>query len=185
MFTRNRVRRVSLKGATIGAMLSISALLALPLTSATAKTLTDATANAGSRGATVSSKQERCLATAIYFEARGESDRGQRAVADVILARVRTAGWPKTICGVVYQGSGRRTGCQFSFACDGRADVPRGEAWLDAKEIAADALDENGGDEASLRSALYFHNRGVRPGWARHMVRVARIGGHIFYRPRA
>jgi spore germination cell wall hydrolase CwlJ-like protein len=180
--TRNRALRVSLKSATIGAALSLCALSALPL-SANAKTLTDATASGASHEVTINSKQERCLATAIYFEARGESERGQRAVADVILARARTPGWPKTICGVVYQGSARRTGCQFSFTCDGRADAPRGEAWAEAKEIAADALDED--NTATLRSALYFHNTGVRPSWCRHMVRVARIGGHIFYRPRA
>jgi len=125
----------------------------------------------------------RCLATAIYFEARGEPERGQRAVADVVLARVRSAGWPKTVCGVVYQGAHRRTGCQFSFACDGLPERPRGEAWRTAKDIASEALES---DDAKpvLRNATYFHTKGVRPSWSKRMVRVASIGSHIFYRPR-
>jgi len=131
----------------------------------------------------VGAQQERCLALAIYFEARGESESGQRAVAEVVLARVRSPGWPKTICGVVYQGANNRGACQFSFACDGQAEHAKGEAWLTAQDIAADALDERGG--AKFRNATYFHTTGVRPSWSRHMVRVARIGAHIFYRPRA
>jgi spore germination cell wall hydrolase CwlJ-like protein len=127
------------------------------------------------------SRDARCLAIAVYFEARGESERGQRAVADVVLARVRTAGWPKTVCGVVYQGAQRRTGCQFSFACDGLPERPRGEAWLRAKEIAADALDA---PKPASRSAIYFHTKNVKPSWSKRMVRVASIGSHIFYRPR-
>ena len=129
-------------------------------------------------------RQATCLATAIYFEARGESERGQRAVADVVLARVRSPGWPKTICGVVYQGADHRGACQFSFACDGRAEHAHGEAWDTAKDIAAEALDTHGG-KAKFRNATYFHTTGVRPSWSRRMVRVARIGAHIFYRPRA
>ena len=131
--------------------------------------------------ATRGSRDAHCLATAIYFEARGESARGQRAVADVVLARARTAGWPKTVCGVVYQGAHRKTGCQFSFACDGLPERPRGEAWRAAKDIAAEALDA---PKPALRSAIYFHTKSVRPSWSKRMVRVASIGSHIFYRPR-
>src|SRR5262249_31014122 len=87
------------------------------------------------------SDEAHCLATAIYFEARGESQKGQRAVAEVILARTRTPGRPKTVCGVVFEGSNRRTGCQFSFTCDGRSDVARGgEAWTQAQRVAKKAI---------------------------------------------
>ena len=84
--------------------------------------------------APVAHGEKHCLATAIYFEARGESVKGQKAVAEVILARARTPGRPSTICGVVYEGSGRRTGCQFSFTCDRASDVARaGALWFDAR----------------------------------------------------
>lgn len=131
----------------------------------------------------VNGKQKNCLATAIYFEARGESERGQRAVADVVLARVRSPGWPKTICGVVYQGSNRKTGCQFSFTCDGLPERPRGEAWDTAKEIAAEALASRK-SKPVLSNAIYFHTKHCKPRWSKKMVRVASIGSHIFYRPR-
>lgn len=131
----------------------------------------------------VGARQEQCLATAIYFEARGESARGQRAVADVVLARVRAPGWPKTICGVVYQGAHRKTGCQFSFACDGRPERPRGEAWTKAKEIASDAVASRK-SKPVLRNAIYFHTKHCKPRWSKSMVRIASIGSHIFYRPR-
>ena len=136
-----------------------------------------------SEATTVDRHDAHCLATAIYFEARGEPERGQRAVADVVLARVRTAGWPKTVCGVVYQGAHRKTGCQFSFACDGLPERPRGEAWLTAKDIADDALSSQDAKPV-VRNAIYFHTKGVKPSWSKRMVRVASIGSHIFYRPR-
>jgi spore germination cell wall hydrolase CwlJ-like protein len=124
-----------------------------------------------------------CLATAIYFEARGESAKGQRAVADVILARTRTPGRPKTICGVVYEGSKRRTGCQFSFTCDRHSDVARpGAQWLRAQRIAAAVV--AGEAEPVVHGATFYHADYVRPRWAKRMVRVAQIGSHIFYRPK-
>jgi spore germination cell wall hydrolase CwlJ-like protein len=121
-----------------------------------------------------------CLATAIYFEARGESTKGQRAVAEVILARTRQAGRPKSVCGVVYEGSHRRTGCQFSFTCDGIADVVRSSsAWARAKRVAALVLNSR---KKVSRGATHYHATSVRPYWASSMVKVARIGSHIFYR---
>jgi spore germination cell wall hydrolase CwlJ-like protein len=123
-----------------------------------------------------------CLATAIYFEARGESVKGQRAVGEVILARTRQPGRPKTVCGVVYEGSHRSTGCQFSFTCDGIADVVRnGGAWARAKRVAALVLGSRGRKKIS-RGATHYHATSVRPYWASSMVKVARIGSHIFYR---
>jgi spore germination cell wall hydrolase CwlJ-like protein len=130
-----------------------------------------------------STDEAHCLATAIYFEARGESARGQRAVADVVLARVRTPGRPKSICGVVYEGSHRRTGCQFSFTCDRHSDVARpGLQWSRAQRIAAAAI--AGEAEPVVHGATFYHAEYVKPRWARRMVRVAQIGSHIFYRPK-
>jgi spore germination cell wall hydrolase CwlJ-like protein len=123
-----------------------------------------------------------CLTTAIYFEARGESVKGQRAVGEVILARTRQPGRPKSVCGVVYEGSHRSTGCQFSFTCDGIADVVRNSAaWARAKRVAALVLSSSGRKKVS-RGATHYHATSVRPYWASSMVKVARIGSHIFYR---
>jgi len=127
-----------------------------------------------------------CLATAVYFEARGESAKGQRAVAEVVLARTRVKGRPKSVCGVVYQGSHRKWRCQFSFACDGRSDVARNKkAWKRAKKIAAAALRARGKAKTKVvRGATFYHARYVKPRWAKHMIVVARIGSHIFYKPK-
>lgn len=126
--------------------------------------------------------EKACLATAVYFEARGESARGQAAVAQVVLARVKARGRPKSICGVVYEGSHLSTGCQFSFTCDGLADVIRDQdAWTRAQGIASRAM--RGKLKSVARGATYFHARYVRPYWASSMVKVATIGTHVFYRP--
>lgn len=120
-----------------------------------------------------------CLATALYFEARGEGIKGQAAVAEVILNRVDSANFPKTICGVVNQSNGN--GCQFSFTCDGASDKIRDRsAWLVANKIA-EAMVE-GAPRALTDGATYFHTPAVRPSWARRFTRTAMIGGHIFYR---
>jgi spore germination cell wall hydrolase CwlJ-like protein len=125
-----------------------------------------------------------CLTTAIYHEARYESDRGQRAVAEVILARTRTRGRPKSVCGVVYEGAWRATGCQFSFTCDGLSDgAGDPHQWARAKRTATLALGRKGKD-TNARGATFYHASYVKPRWAKRMKRVARIGTHVFYRPR-
>jgi spore germination cell wall hydrolase CwlJ-like protein len=138
--------------------------------------------------AAASWKSERhCLATAIYFEARGESTKGQKAVADVVLARTHVRGRPKTVCGVVYQGSKRRTGCQFSFTCDGKSDVARNKkSGKKALRIASAALraHERGKRKSVVRGATFYHAKYVKPRWAKRMVKVAVIGAHVFYRPK-
>lgn len=129
--------------------------------------------------------ERHCLATAIYFEARGESVKGQKAVAEVVLARTRTPGRPSTICGVVYEGSKRKTGCQFSFTCDRASDVARaGAQWAEAQRIAATVMTTHGRGKSVSRGATFYHADYVKPRWARGMVRVAQIGSHIFYRPK-
>jgi hypothetical protein len=122
-----------------------------------------------------------CLTAAIYYEARSQTLDGQRAVAQVVLNRVRDPAFPASVCGVVYQGSNRTTGCQFSFTCDGSLDRPREPlAWARASVIAADAL--GGAVYAPVGSATFYHANYVSPWWASSMTQVATIGAHIFYR---
>jgi spore germination cell wall hydrolase CwlJ-like protein len=125
--------------------------------------------------------EENCLARGVYFESRSESDLGQLAVAKVILNRVKSPNFPKTICGVVYQGSGSRNSCQFSFACDGQPDdVKSPTAWAHAKAIASRAIN-NDPSVAMLGSAVNYHADYVKPRWSHTMRRLIRIGHHIFY----
>lgn len=123
--------------------------------------------------------QWECLKTALYFEARGESLKGQFAVAEVILNRVDSAAYPNSVCGVVGQGS--RGSCQFSYHCDGQGEAmhERGAADL-AGRIARVMLD--GAPRGLTSGATYFHSRAVRPNWANKFPRTASIGAHLFYR---
>jgi hypothetical protein len=121
-----------------------------------------------------------CLASAIYYEAATEPDEGQRAVAQVVLNRVRHPKWPHSVCGVVYQGSSA-PGCQFSFACDGAmARGPMLSAWIRARRVAERAL--AGEVYAPVGSATFYHTMQVAPAWGRRMTPVAIVGAHIFYR---
>jgi spore germination cell wall hydrolase CwlJ-like protein len=121
-----------------------------------------------------------CLTQAVYYEARGEGVDGMRAVAQVILNRVRHPAYPKTICGVVYQGAYQRTSCQFSFVCNGAMGAPiESWAWRRAKTIADAAL--GGYVMPAVGTSTSFHTTGVKPGWGGTMDKVAQIGSHIFY----
>jgi spore germination cell wall hydrolase CwlJ-like protein len=121
----------------------------------------------------------RCLAEAVYFEARGEALRGQFAVAEVILNRVDSPRYPSTVCGVVSEGN--RNGCQFSFTCDGRPDVIRDQAAFERTgKIARLMLD--GMPRHLTQGATHFHTHKVRPRWAAIFAHTARIGTHLFYR---
>jgi spore germination cell wall hydrolase CwlJ-like protein len=125
--------------------------------------------------------ESNCLARAIYFEARSETELGQLAVARVILNRTKDPDYPKSICGVVYQGSGSRNSCQFSFACDGLPDdVKQPAAWANSKRIASMAID---GDQSirAVGTATNYHADYVNPRWAKNMKRLIKIGHHIFY----
>jgi spore germination cell wall hydrolase CwlJ-like protein len=122
-----------------------------------------------------------CLAQAIYYEARSETEDGQRAVAQVVLNRVRHPTYPSTVCGVVYQGSQRSTGCQFTFTCDGSlAIAARGPGWDRARRIAAEAL--AGRVYAPVGYSTHYHTVAVLPYWASSLAKTAVIGAHIFYR---
>ncbi|MCC6778797.1 MAG: cell wall hydrolase [Hyphomicrobiales bacterium] len=129
-------------------------------------------------------REEKCLADAIYFEARGEQVRGQMAVAQVVLNRAFSGKYPSTVCGVVYQNAHRRLACQFTFACDGIPDVIREpDMWERAKVIAAEMLDGKLW-LPEVGKATHYHAYWVRPGWVREMNRMHKLGVHTFYRPR-
>ena len=132
------------------------------------------------------SERERwCLSTAIYFEARGESYRGQVGVAQVVMNRVKSSVFPNSICGVVFQNKGWRNRCQFSFACDGIPDrVREPEAWATAEEITQKVT---AGEIylPEVADAINYHANYVYPAWAPRMKRLTQIGAHIFYRFRS
>jgi spore germination cell wall hydrolase CwlJ-like protein len=122
-----------------------------------------------------------CLTQAVYFEAGFEPADGKRAVAQVVLNRLRHPGYPKTVCGVIYQGSQRATGCQFSFTCDGSLLRPRNAAaWANAQIVAREAL--NGHVEPAVGTSTHYHADYVSPYWAPTLVKLATAGVHIFYR---
>jgi len=122
-----------------------------------------------------------CLTQAIYYEAARESEEGQRGVAQVVLNRMRHPAYPASVCGVVYQGAERPTGCQFSFTCDGSlARAPMKSYWDRARLIADQAL--RGYVQASVGNATHYHANYVVPYWAPTLVKNAVIGAHIFYR---
>jgi spore germination cell wall hydrolase CwlJ-like protein len=121
-----------------------------------------------------------CLAQAIYYEARGESNKGKLAVAEVVMNRVRSGNYPDTICGVVFQGAARKTGCQFSFTCDGTLGRPvEALAWRKAERLARNVV--LGRMASQVGSATHYHATYVDPYWADSLERTTRIGRHIFY----
>jgi spore germination cell wall hydrolase CwlJ-like protein len=127
------------------------------------------------------SRDLECLTQAAYYEARGEGRDGMQAVAQVVLNRVRHPAFPKSVCGVVFQGAGLRAGCQFSFTCDGSM---RGRvnpiAWDRARDVASKAL--SGSVFATVGNATHFHTTGVSPGWRNALIQVSQVGNHLFYR---
>jgi spore germination cell wall hydrolase CwlJ-like protein len=121
-----------------------------------------------------------CLASAVYYEAGSQDDDGERAVAQVILNRVRHPAFPASVCGVVYQGSTRLTGCQFTFTCDGSMHrQPDAEGWKRANRIAQEAL--SGSVYAPVGYATHYHANYVVPYWASTLAKNAVVGAHIFY----
>ena len=130
-------------------------------------------------------KSEKCLAEAVYFEARGEAVRGQIAVAQVVMNRTFSGFYPNTVCGVVYQNKHRHYACQFTFACDHNPDVIREpEMWERAKKIAKAMLD---GQIwlPEVGKSTHYHAYYVRPSWVSEMTKMYRFGVHTFYRPKA
>jgi spore germination cell wall hydrolase CwlJ-like protein len=122
-----------------------------------------------------------CLTSAVYYEAGNQTEDGERAVAQVVLNRVRHPAFPSSVCGVVYQGSTQSTGCQFTFTCDGSLERrPSAEGWARARAIAEAAL--NGTVFAPVGLATHYHADYVVPYWASTMAKNAVVGAHLFYR---
>jgi spore germination cell wall hydrolase CwlJ-like protein len=122
-----------------------------------------------------------CLSEALYFEARGETVKGQFAVAEVILNRVESDRFPDTVCGVIHQGTGRKYQCQFTYTCDGHAEtIAERKAFQRVSKVARAILD--GAGEDLTEGATHYHTTSVRPAWARTYIRTAKIGVHVFYR---
>ena len=122
-----------------------------------------------------------CLTQAVYYEAGYEPIEGAQAVAQVVLNRVRHPIFPKSVCGVVYQGADLKTGCQFSFTCDGSlAKTPGVAAWARAKVVAGKALD--GFVQKDVGEATHYHTQWIMPWWAPTVTKVAQVGVQIFYR---
>lgn len=122
-----------------------------------------------------------CLAEAVYFEARSEPRTGQVAVAHVVLNRAASEGHPNRVCEVIREGENRGRGrCQFSWRCDGLADIPRDKrAWAEAQALAVEVM--LGHEPDPTRGALFYHTVKVKPAWAPKLERVAQIGTHVFY----
>jgi len=126
-------------------------------------------------------REVRCLSQAIYYEARGESYRGQVAVGEVVMNRVRSKAYPDDVCSVVYQGSNRVTGCQFTFTCDGAlGHRARGRAWERAQRVATQIL--LGRTSPLTQRATHYHTFAVNPSWSASLVETVAIGSHQFYR---
>ena len=126
--------------------------------------------------------QWKCLAEALYFEARGEPVEGQFAVAEVILNRVDSPKFPNSICKVVNQGTGRKHACQFSYTCDGKFERIANMAVYNQLVVIARAMIDNSMRQLS-GGATYYHNTSVQPSWARRFEHTATIGIHKFYKP--
>lgn len=122
-----------------------------------------------------------CLAAAEVYEA-GDDTTGEKAIAQVVLNRLRHPAFPKTVCGVVFQGSDRSTGCQFTFTCDGALDrwKPTAAAWARARDVAEKAL--NGAVDKTIGYATHYHTDWVVPYWSASLDKIARVGTHLFFR---
>jgi hypothetical protein len=131
-------------------------------------------------------KAEKCLADAVYFEARGEPLRGQEAVAQVVMNRVFSGFYPNDVCGVVYQNANRHLACQFTFACEGKdlSRIDEVDMWEQAKRIAKDMLDGKIW-LGEVGHATHYHAYWVHPSWVHEMKKMYQLGVHTFYRPRA
>lgn len=125
--------------------------------------------------------ERKCMAQAVYYEARSETLAGQKAVTEVVINRIASKHYPDTVCGVVYQGSERSTGCQFSFTCDGSLNKKTApKAWHRAQRIADYAL--SGAHYPMTDGATHYHTAQVNPVWSGSLMPTRRIGSHQFYR---
>ncbi len=193
--TRTAWRRAD--RAVVGALLLIAGTFAVPALisqytdNAAAKTVVPVPVVAVVRAAPAPAElarmqllaERRCLAEAMYYEARGEGIAGQEAVAEVVFHRMRSAGYPGTVCGVVFEGAALRHACQFSFTCNGDMDRTKdARAWAEARLLAAKIMTGAVPLSDMTENAISYHATDVDPAWAGQMVRTVQIGNHIFYR---
>ncbi|WP_370338217.1 cell wall hydrolase [Parvularcula marina] len=165
------------RGVDVDPIRAVAAELALDLSG-----IEIAIAGGRANAAVVPAADRKCLAQAIYYEARNQSSAGQMAVADVILNRVDDKHYPGSVCGVVYQGAKRETGCQFSFTCDGSMTKPVDVlAMKDAQRMAEAVL--SGLRIEITRGALNYHANYVAPYWAPRLHKTAVVDDHVFYTP--
>ncbi|HUJ03537.1 MAG TPA: cell wall hydrolase [Rhizomicrobium sp.] len=130
--------------------------------------------------------ERRCLAEAMYYEARGEGVQGEEAVAEVVFNRMRSGAFPSTVCGVVYEGANLKHACQFSFTCNGELRRPKNaRAWTRANFLAAKIMMGALPLSDLTDDATSYHAVDVQPGWADQMERTVQIGNHVFYREAA
>ncbi|MGB5863638.1 MAG: cell wall hydrolase [Sulfitobacter sp.] len=126
------------------------------------------------------SEEFKCLAEALYFEARGETVKGQFAVAEVIRNRVKSSRFPNSYCGVIHQGTGRKYQCQFTYTCDGRPEVISEKgSYARVAKVARATIDGRSPDITN--GATFYHTTAVRPSWSRKFTNTARFGVHLFY----
>lgn len=153
----------------------------VPYTQRVSVDLSNVTLSVKTNQAAVKMQQVQCLAEAVYYEARSESFAGQKAVTEVIQNRVKSKHYPNTVCGVVYEGSERRTGCQFSFTCDGSMDkTPRGKYWDNAQRVAEISM--TSGYTPFMGRATHYHTLDINPPWASNLHDLGTVGDHKFYR---
>lgn len=175
-----RLRLAALPGSPLGGSSSVAAKGMVTGDGATPKSPAERLAIFGTQRA----KAEKCLADAVYFESRGESERGQVAVAQVVINRVFSGYYPQDVCGTVYQNAHRYLACQFTFACEGKKLVVNdADSWARAKRIARDMLDGKLWLN-DVGKATHYHANWVKPDWIREMRKIQQIGVHTFYRPR-
>ncbi len=133
------------------------------------------------KNAELARNERMCMASAIYYESRSDPLSGQKAVAEVVLNRVASKHFPDSVCGVVYQGSERSTGCQFSFTCDGSLETPvKGKAWSRSMRLADYAL--SGAHKSMTAKSTHYHTTQVNPVWSATLTPTRHIGSHQFYR---
>jgi hypothetical protein len=175
-----RLQLASLPGGSVDPSVSIAAKGVVTGDDATPKSPAERLGLSGVKLA----KARKCLADAIYFESRGEVERGQIAVAQVVVNRVFSGYYPEDICGTVYQNSHRYLACQFTFACEGKKLIVNDhDAWARATRISRDMLDGKLWLN-DVGKATHYHAYWVKPSWVSEMRTLQRIGVHTFYRPR-
>jgi spore germination cell wall hydrolase CwlJ-like protein len=127
-------------------------------------------------------REHRCLSDALYYEARGEGEKGQKAIAEVIMTRLQNGKYGHSICAVVYEGAGQPK-CQFSFTCNGAMRVAKNpQAWMKAQQLAAQILTGESPLKGATGGAINFHAASVDPEWAGQLTPTTQIGNHIFYK---